>query len=188
MSACSHIFRQLVSQNVNRIHLFKVAVPTCAIIRNYNIMPKLKEPVHCDYVDSMDYGIYSLNTGYIRETCIEASRIGITRKAKTKKIWKPVCESPFTKRPVGSRMGKGKGKLSYWAAKAIAGQRLFEFDADNDLLAQEAFRYLSNILPVRIELRIRPKEPKQVLDGNDLMAMFEKCEEREKRIEAYSSF
>ena len=184
-----HLFSQsILTQNVRIYHctLLKTALPCCTSYRYINLKPKLKEHVYCDYVDSMDYGIYSLTTGYIKEAAIEAGRIAINRKAKTKQVWKVVCESPFTKKPLGTRMGKGKGKLAYWAAKAIAGQVLYEFNADNDLLANEAFKQVKAKMPVRVHLRIAPKEEKETLNAISLLDMFNLSEERSKRIASYS--
>ena len=126
----------------------------------------------------MNYGIYALTTGYIKESAIEAGRVSIVRKAQTKEVTKPESESPFTKKPVGTRMGKGKGKVNYWAAKAIAGQVLYEFNCANDSLAREAFRQVKAKMPVRVHLRIRPREPKTVLSGERLMEMFDEHVER----------
>lgn len=156
----------------------RMLLPTVTACRQINLQPKLKEFIHCDYQDNMNYGIYALTTGYIKESAIEAGRVSIVRKAQTKEVTKPESESPFTKKPVGTRMGKGKGKVNYWAAKAIAGQVLYEFNCANDSLAREAFRQVKAKMPVRVHLRIRPREPKTVLSGERLMEMFDEHVER----------
>ena len=150
--------------------------------RFINLKPKLQEFVHCDYVDSMDYGIYALTTGYIKESAMEAARLAIMRKTKSRQVSKIVSETPFTKKPLGTRMGKGKGKLDYWASSAVAGQWLFEFNCDSELKALEAFDQVSKKLPVRVHLRKRPKEPIQLLNGEQLRKMFEDDKERTKRL------
>jgi len=168
--------------------LAQVVLPSCSTCRNINLKPKLKEYIHCDYKDTMDYGIYALTTGYIKESAIEAGRIAIVRKAKTKQVWKIVCESPFTKKPVGTRMGKGKGKLNYWAAEAIAGQVLFEFNCDNSALAKEAYKQVKAKMPVRVHLREKPVEPRVWLNGEQLYDMFQKDKERKERLDIDSNW
>ena len=160
----------------------RILLPTVTSQRSINLQPKLKEFIRCDYKDTMNYGIYALTTGYIKESAIEAARVSIVRKAQTRELTKPVCESPFTKKPVGTRMGKGKGKVDYWAAKAIAGQVLFEFNCANDSLAREAFRQVKAKLPVRVHLRMKPQEPRNVLSADDFVRMFGEHQERNQRL------
>nr|XP_002157779.1 50S ribosomal protein L16 [Hydra vulgaris] len=163
--------------------LYRNLLLGCLQARFINLKPRLKEFIHCDYVDSMDYGIYALTTGYIKESAMEAARVAIIRKTKSRQVNKIVSESPFTKKPLGTRMGKGKGKLDYWASSAVAGQWLFEFNCDNELMAKEAFNQVSKKLPVRVHLRKRPIEPKQVLHGDRLINMFQNDKERTKRLQ-----
>lgn len=174
-------------QSSQKTALLGALYPSCVLCRNINLKPKLKEFVHCDYVDNMDYGIYALTTGYIKESAIEAGRVAIVRKAKTKQVWKIESETPFTKKPLGTRMGKGKGKVSHWAAKAIAGQVLFEFNSANDSLAFEAFRQVAAKLPVRLHLRIKPKEPRIWLNGDEFLELVERDKERRQRLNIVDS-
>lgn len=165
-------------------HIQKTVAQANVLIchRHINLKPKLKEYVHCDYKDNMDYGIYALTTGYVKESAMEAGRIEIVRKAKTRQVTKIVSETPFTKKPVGTRMGKGKGKLDYWASKAIAGQVLYEFNCENDALAKDAFQQVKAKLPVRLHLRIKPKSEREVLSGEALLQLFKEHNERKERL------
>lgn len=164
-------------------YLNKFIFPTCTSCRNINLKPKLKEFVHCDFVDNMDYGVYALTTGYIKEAAMEAARLAVVRRAKTKQVTKIVSETPFTKKPLGTRMGKGKGKLDYWASKSIAGQVLLEFNCDNDSLARQAFKQVKAKLPVRLHLRMKPKQPKRVLTADELLLMVQEDKERNERLQ-----
>ncbi|XP_057305245.1 50S ribosomal protein L16-like [Hydractinia symbiolongicarpus] len=83
----------------------------------------------------------------------------------------------------GTRMGKGKGKLDYWASKSIAGQVLLEFNCDNDSLARQAFKQVKAKLPVRLHLRMKPKQPKRVLTADELLAMVQEDKERNERLQ-----
>src|SRR3977135_744770 len=57
-----------------------------------------------------DFGIKTLEPGYITDRQIEASRIAITRFVKRGgKVWIRVFpDKPVTKKPAETRMGKGK--------------------------------------------------------------------------------
>lgn len=49
------------------------------------------------------------------------------------------------------RMGKGKGKFDYWAARVAVSRILFELKGDlHEKVAREAFRLAGNKLPGRI--------------------------------------
>ena len=73
-------------------------------------------------------GLKSMESGIITSRQIESARQAINRKIKRKgKIWIRVFPSnPVTAKPNESRMGKGKGSLSYWCAKVPSGTILFE--------------------------------------------------------------
>ena len=60
-----------------------------------------------------DYGIKALENGWITNRQIEAARIAMTRKIKRGgKVWINVFpDKTFTKKPLETRMGKGKGSL-----------------------------------------------------------------------------
>jgi len=172
-----------VNINISRNSLLAVAsLPSYTFSRNTKLKPKLKEFVNCDYVDSMDYGIYALTTGYIKETAMEVSRVAIVRNTQSRNVLMVPSESPFTSKPIGTRMGGGKGKVSYWAAKAVAGQWLFEFDAPSDFEAQQAFKHVKAALPVRVSLRIKPKEPKVILTTEQFLDLYDRSAAREKRM------
>ncbi|XP_065052773.1 large ribosomal subunit protein uL16-like [Rhopilema esculentum] len=127
--------------------------------------------VELKFRDTMDYGIYALTSGYVKEGALEATRLAIVRAAKTKDIIQITADTPITKKPEGIRMGKGKGKTAYHAAKVKAGRWLFEFNCEDDMFAKEAWRQANFKLPLRIYLRKRPKEPRRVLTIEELEQM-----------------
>ena len=63
-----------------------------------------------------EYGIVSLEPCWIKANQIEAARVAMTRYIKRGgKVWiKIFPEKPVTHKPMGVRMGKGKGALEYW--------------------------------------------------------------------------
>ena len=69
---------------------------------------------------------------------------------------------PVTKKPLGSRMGKGKGKADHHVANVKAGKILFEFECDSEPNALEAFKQVNHKLPIRTQFRIKPPEKREI--------------------------
>jgi large subunit ribosomal protein L16 len=101
-----------------------------------------------------DLGLKSEVAGLITARQIEAARRAITRKIKRKgKIW--VCifpDLPITAKPTESRMGKGKGAVSHWAARVRGGTTLFEVCGIPTHVAIEALKAGSKKLPVKTKI------------------------------------
>lgn len=164
--------------NVKRLQYFHT---TCKYERRVKIPRKLKVQTY-DFVDNKQYGLYAASSGYIKEAAIERARLAIMRRTNKKGIILPVCESPFTKKPEGSRMGGGKGKVDHWAYKAEAGQVIIEYDCENELDAKQAFKGASSFFSVKTFLRVRPEKGRQVLSVSNLVEMYLHDAERKKRI------
>jgi len=75
------------------------------------------------------YGIIFQNHGLIQAKRIETIRLDIAKQLRKKaKVWLRVCcDTPVTSRPALTRMGKGKGAISYYQVKVKPGQVFFEF-------------------------------------------------------------
>ena len=75
-----------------------------------------------------EYGIISTEPCWIKANQIEAARVAMTRYIKRGgKVWiKIFPEKPITHKPMGVRMGKGKGAPEYWVAVVKPGRVLFE--------------------------------------------------------------
>jgi large subunit ribosomal protein L16 len=75
-----------------------------------------------------DFGIKSLEIGWITARQIEAARIAVTRAMKREgQVWIRVFpDKPITKKPAEVRMGKGKGAPEYWVACIKPGTIIFE--------------------------------------------------------------
>ena len=127
--------------------------------------------VELRFRDTMDYGIYALTPGYIKEGALEAVRLAIIRAAKTKDLIQIPANTPITKKPEGTRMGKGKGKTAYHVAKVRPGQWLFEFNCEDEMYAKEAWRQAGFKLPIRIYLRKKPQKPRRKLSFEELDQM-----------------
>ncbi len=89
-----------------------------------------------------EYGLQVLEPGWITARQIEAARVAIVRYLrKGAKIWIRVFpDKPVTKKPLETRMGKGKGNVEYWVAPVKAGRIIFELEGARKELAYEALR------------------------------------------------
>jgi large subunit ribosomal protein L16 len=87
-----------------------------------------------------EIGLKATSSGILSNRQIESARRIISRKIKRKgKIWLRVFpDLPITSKPSESRMGKGKGAVSYWAVKIKSGSTLFEICGVPFYLAKEA--------------------------------------------------
>jgi len=104
-----------------------------------------------------DFGLMSLSAGRMTDRQIEASRIAISRSVKRSgKLWIRVFpDKPITQKPIGVRMGSGKGNLEFWVALIKPGRILFEIEGVTKEQAQEAFRLASNKLPFKTKFLAR---------------------------------
>ena len=98
-----------------------------------------------------EYGLQSLELGYITSNQIEAARVAMTRHVKRGgKVWiKIFPDKPITKKPAETRMGKGKGAVEYWVAAVKPGRVMFEMAGVAEDVAKEALRLAANKLSVK---------------------------------------
>jgi large subunit ribosomal protein L16 len=104
-----------------------------------------------------EYGIKTLEPGWITSRQIEAARIAVTRAMKREgQVWIRIFpDKPITKKPAEVRMGKGKGAPEYWVAPIRPGRILFECGGVDPKLAQEALRLAAQKLPVKTKFIVR---------------------------------
>jgi large subunit ribosomal protein L16 len=95
-----------------------------------------------------DYGLQTLDRGWIKNNQIEACRVTINRYLKRKgNVWIRIFpHKPTTSRPPETRMGKGKGAPEHWVAVVRPGLMLFEVSGVPETIAKEALRRASNKL------------------------------------------
>ena len=98
-----------------------------------------------------DFGIKSLENGWVTNRQIEAARIAMTRKIRRGgKVWINLFpDKPFTKKPAETRMGSGKGSPEGWVAVVKPGRVMFELSGVPEPLAREALRLAAQKLPVK---------------------------------------
>ena len=98
-----------------------------------------------------EYGLQALEAGWITSNQIEAARIAMTRFIKRGgKVWiKIFPDKPITNKGIGTRMGKGKGAVTYWVAVVKPGRVMFEIAGVSEDVAKEALRLAANKLSVK---------------------------------------
>jgi large subunit ribosomal protein L16 len=103
------------------------------------------------------FGIMSLDPGWITSRQIEAARVALTRHMKRGgKVWIRIFpDKPITKKPAETRMGKGKGNPEHWVAVVKPGRVLFEAEGVTEAIAKRAFELAAAKLPVRTRFVIR---------------------------------
>ena len=91
-----------------------------------------------------EYGLQSTTRGRMTSRQIEAGRRTITRQIKRAgRVWIRVFpDKPISKKPLATRMGKGKGNPEYWVMEVKPGQMLYELQGVSEELAREAFTCL----------------------------------------------
>ena len=98
-----------------------------------------------------DFGLQALEPAWITSRQIESARIAMTRYIKRGgQVWiKIFPDKPVSKKPLGSRMGSGKGAPEYWVAVVKPGRVMFEIAGVSEEVAREALRLASHKLPIK---------------------------------------
>ncbi len=110
-------------------------------------------------VSDGEYGLQTLEAGLITGNQIEAARVAINRYMKRDgKVWiKIFPDKPVTRKPAGTRMGKGKGNTEFWVAPVKPGRIMFEIAGVPEATAKEALRLGANKLPVKTKFVVKGK-------------------------------
>ena len=105
-----------------------------------------------------DFGLKAMEAGWITSRQIEACRVAVTRKMKRDgKVWIRIFpDKPVTKKPLETRMGKGKGAPEFWVAVVKPGRVMFEVAGVSREIAMEALKLASHKLPIRTKAVARP--------------------------------
>ena len=104
-----------------------------------------------NYVAFGDYALQALEPGWLTARQIEAARIAMTRHVKRGgKIWIRIFpDKPITKKPLETRMGKGKGNPEEWVAVVKPTRILYEMEGVPLDVAKEAMRLAAHKLPIK---------------------------------------
>ena len=108
-------------------------------------------------VEFGEYGLKTLDSGWITNRQIEAARVAMTRKIKRGgKVGINIFpDKPVTLKPAETRMGSGKGSPESWVAVVRPGRVMFELAGVPEPRAREAMRLAGHTLPVRTKFVLR---------------------------------
>ena len=107
--------------------------------------------LRCNKVSHGEFGLQATEPCWITSNQIEAARVAMTRYTKRGgQVWiKIFPDKPVSKKPLGSRMGSGKGAPEYWVAVVKPGRVMFEIAGVSEEVAREALRLASHKLPIK---------------------------------------
>ena len=106
-----------------------------------------------------EYGIQSLQAGWVKATTIEAGRIAAQQyvRGEGKLYIRIFPHKSVTSTPLETRMGKGKGEPDYWVAVVRPGTVLYELGGVSEQQAKVCFARLAAKMPIKVRLvRRRP--------------------------------
>lgn len=101
-----------------------------------------------------EYGLVALEPCWVKANQIEAARVALTRYIKRGgQVWIDIFpDKPITDKPLGVRMGSGKGSVEYWVSVVKPGRVMFEIAGVPEDQAKEALRLASTKLPLRCKV------------------------------------
>lgn len=107
-----------------------------------------------NYVAFGDYGLQALEGCWLKSNCIEAGRIAAQHflKREGKLFIRVFPDKPVSKKPLETRMGKGKADVDYWAARVKPGTILYELAGVSEERAKGALQRVAMKMPVRCRL------------------------------------
>lgn len=105
----------------------------------------------CSELNYGEYGLLTQEGGWITARQIEAARVRIIRTLRHEgRLWIRIFpDKSVTKKPLETRMGKGKGEIAFWVAVVRPGRVLFEIGGVEEDKARAALTLAAYKLPVK---------------------------------------
>jgi len=98
-----------------------------------------------------DYGLQTLQGGWVSAATIEAGRIAAQQylRSEGRLYIRIFPHKSITSIPLETRMGKGKGEPEYWAAVVKPGTVMYEITGVPEETAKLCFNRLAHKMPVK---------------------------------------
>ena len=114
-----------------------------------------------------EYGLMAKEGAWITAQQIEAARVAMTRYMKLGgKVYVNIFpHMPLTKKPIGTRQGKGKGNVEAWVAVVKEGKIMFEIKGVDEATAREALRLAAHKLPIKTKFVMREENGGEKNEG-----------------------
>ncbi len=104
-----------------------------------------------------EFGLQSLNYGMLTARQIEAGRMAATHflQRQGRVYIRVFPHKPISRKPLETRMGKGKGEPEYYAAVIKEGTMLYEIGGVSEDIARRAFSRVAHKMPFRCRFVLR---------------------------------
>ena len=104
-----------------------------------------------------DFGLVATEPGWVTSRQIEAARIAMTRHIKRGgKVWIRIFpDKSYTKKPLETRMGKGKAPIDGWVAVVKPDRVMFEMNGVELEVAKQAMRLAMFKLSIKCKFLTR---------------------------------
>jgi len=104
-----------------------------------------------NYVAYGDYGLQCMGCGWLTARQIEAGRVAATHflRREGKVYIRVFPDKPISKKPLETRMGKGKAEPEYWVARVKPGTILYELAGVPIESARQALLRVAHKMPYR---------------------------------------
>jgi large subunit ribosomal protein L16 len=104
-----------------------------------------------NYVAFGDFGLQALDAHWVSGRQIEAGRIAAQHflRRQGRLFIRVFPDKPISKKPLETRMGKGKAETEYWAARVKPGTMLFEISGVPEDIAKQALARVAHKMPIR---------------------------------------
>ena len=101
-----------------------------------------------------EFALKAVSAGRINSRQIEAARITMTREMKRQgKSWIRVFpDKPLTRKPLETRMGKGKGSVEEWVMNIKPGRIIFEVAGVSEEISRAALTLALHKLPFKCKI------------------------------------
>lgn len=104
-----------------------------------------------NYVAFGEFGLQALESHWVTARQIEAGRIAAQHflRRQGKVYIRVFTDKPISKKPLETRMGKGKADTDYWAARVKPGTMLYEISGVTEDIAKQTLARIAHKMPVR---------------------------------------
>ena len=103
-----------------------------------------------NFVSFGEYGLQSLESGWISAREIEAGRVAASHflRREGRLFIRVFPHKPISGKPLETRMGKGKGEPEYWVAIVKPGTVMFEVTGVDEVTAKKCLARIAHKMPV----------------------------------------
>ena len=112
------------------------------------------------HVSFGEYALQATNRGFLSAKQIEAARMTIQRHVKRagRLYIRIFPDKPICKKPLETRMGKGKGTPEEWVAVVKPGRVLYEIEGVTEEMARQAFKLAGYKLSIPTQFLSRAEQ------------------------------